>query len=147
MYNCILVPLDGSKRAERILPHVENLALSGKSKVILMQVVRVSVYSDMYIVDPVVSEDVFKKELQAAEIYLEGLQGEFREKRIETSVSVVTGPIVKAILDTAQKEKADLIAIASHGRSGIGRFFYGSVAAGVLNQIDRPLLIIRSQND
>ena len=55
--------------------------------------------------------------------------------------------VVKAIIDAAERENADLVAMASHGRSGLSRAFYGSVAAGVLQRIDRPLLLIRSRNN
>jgi nucleotide-binding universal stress UspA family protein len=50
------------------------------------------------------------------------------------------------IVNAAEKEGVDLIAIASHGRSGLSRAFYGSVTAALLQRIDRPLLLIRSQN-
>jgi nucleotide-binding universal stress UspA family protein len=50
-----------------------------------------------------------------------------------------------AILDVAAKENADLIALASHGRSGLARVFYGSVASAILQRADRPLLLIRAQ--
>ncbi|MCB0075487.1 MAG: universal stress protein, partial [Caldilineaceae bacterium] len=59
---------------------------------------------------------------------------------------VEQGPIVRTILDVAERENADLIAMASHGRSGLARVFYGSVAAGVLQSADRPLLIVRAQD-
>jgi nucleotide-binding universal stress UspA family protein len=54
---------------------------------------------------------------------------------------------VEAIINAAEREDADLIAIASHGRSGLSGVFYGSVAAGVLHRVDRPLLLIRSRGD
>jgi len=57
------------------------------------------------------------------------------------------GPAVKAIVDAAESENADLVAMASHGRTGLSRTFYGSIAAGVLQRIDRPLLLIRSRGD
>jgi len=53
---------------------------------------------------------------------------------------------VETIISVAQRENADLIAIASHGRSGLSRVFYGSVAAGIMQKIDRPILIIRARN-
>ena len=56
------------------------------------------------------------------------------------------GPVVKEILDFAEEEKVDLIALSSHGRTGLSRLFYGSVAAGILHQVDRPLLVIRAQD-
>ena len=54
------------------------------------------------------------------------------------------GQVVPSIVDLAEREKVDLVAMASHGRSGLSRFYYGSVAAGVLHRIERPLLIVRS---
>ena len=89
-------------------------------------------------------EAVFGEQAKQAEIYLDGVKGEFREKGIEARTLTAQGPVVEAIINAAQRENADLIAIASHGRSGISRFFYGSIAAGVLHRIDRPLLLIRS---
>jgi nucleotide-binding universal stress UspA family protein len=57
---------------------------------------------------------------------------------------LLSGQIVPSIVDLAEQEKVDLVAMASHGRSGLARFYYGSVAAGVLHRIERPLLIVRS---
>lgn len=52
--------------------------------------------------------------------------------------------MVSTLLAVAERENADLIGLASHGRTGLGRVFYGSVAAGLLNQTDHPLLLIRA---
>ena len=86
-----------------------------------------------------------KKHEKDAETYLAGLRGEFREKGIKAKVRVVIGSIVTAILSMAEAESVDLIAMASHGRGGLERVFYGSVATGVLHQVTRPLLIVRSR--
>jgi nucleotide-binding universal stress UspA family protein len=145
MYNKILVPLDGSKRAERILPHVEKLAHDNKAVVVFLTVVsapKIFGYDDMQYAH-------FQKEIEAsmeeAEQYLKGLSGEFRAKGIEVRHRAVMGPVVKAILDAAERESVDLVAMCSHGRGGLDRLFYGSVASGVLNRIDRALLIIRAR--
>jgi nucleotide-binding universal stress UspA family protein len=148
MYNTILVPLDGSKRAEMILRHVEELAKRYNAKVIFLQVVEPP--------PPILGSEgahmmLYQQELERreeqAESYLAALQGKFREKGIEARTRVVHGPIVEAIIDAAEGEDADLIAMASHGRSGLSQVFYGSVAAGVLQRVDRPLLLIRSRGD
>lgn len=81
---------------------------------------------------------------EEAQTYLDGWKGEFREKGIEAQALLFQGPVVQAITDAAEKKDADLIAIASHGRSGLSQCFYGSVASGVLNRVDRPLLVVRS---
>ena len=72
---------------------------------------------------------------------------EFREKGIASKVIVERGSVVKSIITAAENEDVDLIAFASHGRTGLQRVFYGSVAAGVLHQVDRPLLIIRARSE
>jgi nucleotide-binding universal stress UspA family protein len=79
-----------------------------------------------------------------AESYLASWQGEFREKGIEARTRVEQGSIVETIINAADRESADLIAMASHGHTGLSRVFYGSVAAGVLHRVDRPLLLVRS---
>ena len=146
MYAKILVPLDGSARAERILTHVEQMARSFGSNVILLRVVEpiVTVSSaDVFIP----ANDTFAAKLAQARVYLDGVKTRFQEKRIEVESRVVGNTIVDAVCETAETEKVELIAMASHGRTGAGRVFYGSVAAGVLHRIDRPLLIIRSRGE
>ena len=60
---------------------------------------------------------------------------------------VANDPAVEKIIQIADKENADLIARTSHDGGGLTRVFYGSVAAGVLNRADRPLLVIRSRKE
>ncbi len=148
MYKIILVPLDGSKRAEAILPHVENLSLCFDAKVILFIVAEPSLMLEY---DEVIdmSKYLEKRDLQKKETesYLASLQEEFSAKDIEVQTLIGHGPIVKAIIDAAERENADLVAMASHGRGGLSRTFYGSIAAGVLHRVDRPLLLIRSRGE
>ena len=148
MYKTILVPLDGSKRAEAILPHVEEMAHRFKAKVILLQVVEPPDLVALQHVELVEMRlEGLRQHMNEADAYLAGLQGEFREKNIKAKRYVESGPVIEAILNAADREGADLIAMASHGRSGLSRVFYGSVAAGVLQRVDRPLLLIRSRRN
>ena len=145
MYKIILVPLDGSKRAEEILPHIEEMAHRFAAKVVFMQVVESHILA-MSDYDAVVLDTVaFEQRTMEAKAYLTSLRGEFREKGIEARWLVEHGPIVKTIIDVATREGVDMIAMASHGRGGLSRVFYGSIAAGVLQRVDRPLLLVRSQ--
>ena len=147
MYQTILVPLDGSKRAERILKHVEALAHCFNARVIFLQVVtapNLVGYDESGILLYSHNLEQLAKETKS---YLNSLKGEFREKGIEAKTCVVGGGVVEQIIDCALKENVDLVAMTSHGRTGLARAFYGSVTAGVLNLIDRPLLIIRSRSD
>ena len=90
------------------------------------------------------SQETLSQWINEAETYLDGINGEFREKGIGARTRVESGPVVEIIIAVAEEENADLIAMASHGRTGLSRVFYGSVAAGVLHRVDRPLLLIRS---
>jgi nucleotide-binding universal stress UspA family protein len=148
MFNIILVPLDGSKRSEQILPYVEKLALGCDLKVVFLQVTQADLaYTSPpnYYADVALEKAEMERLREKAEAYLSSLQGEFREKDIQAKFIVTEGPVVRKIIEVAEREGADLIAMASHGRTGLARVFYGSVAAGVLHQVDRPLLIIRSE--
>ena len=148
MYDTILVPLDGSLRAEAILSYVKSLALKFGSRLVLLRVV-----------DPVtsvvglegmpvdVTRDLINQETEEAKRYLEHRRSSLSSEGINVQIEVRFGPIVQAIIEVADSQNADLIAIASHGRTGLARIFYGSVAAGVLHHADRPLLIIRSLGD
>lgn len=145
MYRKILVPLDGSRRAEAILPHVVELATRYNALVLLVRIVEPT---------PVVMENTraFEPELvgelvMGAESYLLGVQTALREKGIQAEIQVTFGGVVANILEIAKSENVDLIAMASHGRSGLARVFYGSVTAGVLHGVDRPLLLVRATND
>lgn len=145
MYNAILVPLDGSKRAEAILPHVEELALRSEAKVVFVRVLEPIPYVSGPEGTPItLREQELERRRRDAEEYVKARSGEFREKGLDAKGLVFQGPVVEAISNAAQREDADLIAIASHGRSGLSQCFYGSVAAGVLHRVERPLLVVRS---
>ena len=145
MYHTILVPLDGSKRAEAILPHVEELARCVDATVLLLRVVEPS--TGVQTLDgsrPSVRTMENARRTRESEDYLAAQQGEFREKGIRTQTYVTHGNVVEMITTIAERKGADLIAMSSHGRTGLARVFYGSVAAGVLHRVNRPLLIFRS---
>ena len=147
MYNYILVPLDGSKRAEAILPHVEELAKRYDAQVILLRVVESVPHPVGPVGTPVVvDQQGLEHETDQALTYLTALQEDFRAKDIDARTSIYYGPVVQAIIRAAECECADLIAMASHGRSGMSQVYYGSVAVGVLHRVDRPLLLVRSRN-
>ncbi len=146
MYRTILIPLDGSERAEKILPHVESLVACTGARIALLRVIEpVSAVVPTHASWPAVYIDQLDSMVKEAETYLAGVMERLREKKISVEARVVHGPIVESIIQTAEEVDADLIAMASHGRSGLGSVFYGSVAAGVLQRAERPLLLIRSR--
>lgn len=147
MYKKILVPLDGSKLAEIALPHAESLSLQYQADLVLLSVIdppSMTGRNDSAI-------QVFQKEMdtkmQEAEIYLKALKNQYEKQNIKTRYFVNLGSVVQNIIDTAARESVDLVLIASHGRSGLQRVFFGSIAAGVLNRIEQPLMVIRRANE
>jgi len=146
MYNKILVPLDGSKRAEAVLPHAEEMANRYGAEIILLRVEELHVMLEWdEVVDLAKCHEKFDTRKKASESYLAQHEKKFREKGIKVNARVMHGPVVKSILTVAEEMDVDIIVMASHGLSGLPRTFYGSVTAGVLQKVDRPLLIIRTR--
>jgi nucleotide-binding universal stress UspA family protein len=150
MYKTILVPLDGSELAEAILPHVEELAKLFGSTVIFLQVLELPHLvglpkGDIYDALPQMTPGEVSQHVQNTRRYLEGLVERLENEGIAAQSLIEYGPVVVTIMRAARQEDAGLIAMASHGRGGLTDVYYGSVAAGVLQRIDRPLLIVRAQ--
>jgi len=133
----ILVPLDGSKCSESILPRVEELAKGSKRGVCLLRVVSARTFLSA---DPI---DAEVKAVREAEQYLEGLKDQLHTKGLDVDTHVRYGDDVKEILDHASQKEIDLIAMSSHGRRGINWLIHGSVAEKVVQQTAKPVLMDR----
>ena len=144
MYKTILVPLDGSARAEVILSHVENLAQWSNATVLLLGVVEPE---PIMVFEPVAipfDNQLYEQQVKTTEKYLYQISEQLRAKNITSQVYVGQGRVVEQIIQVSEEKNVDLIAMVSHGRTGLAQVFYGSVAVGVLHRVNRPLLIIRS---
>lgn len=141
MYKRALVPLDGSLLAEAVIPFIVAIAGPLDMAVVLLRVIEPL---------PVMAEvpsDVIADDLQArirdAEEYLSPLAADLRGRGIEARWEVRRGPAVETILTTAKSTGADVIAMTTHGRSGLGRLLFGSVAEQVLRHADVPVFLMR----
>jgi nucleotide-binding universal stress UspA family protein len=137
------------------MPHVEALAAQEKSTVILLEVIEPASAGftpsvSMMVTPPPQELELYWKSLKAAEEgaadYLEGKAKELEKKGIATERVIQRGDPVNTVVNTAKEKNVDLIAMTSHGRSGLERVFYGSVTSGVLHKIDRPLLLVRADS-
>ena len=144
MYHRIVVPLDGSKLAEVVLEHVRALAHCMGSEVVLMRVMAYPNY-DYLLTDPGMSASLREEMEQEACNYLEPLANVLQDEGIRASADavVVTGPIADAIIEFARNQKADLIAMSTHGRTGPSRWLLGSVADRVVRGAGMPVLMVR----
>ena len=140
MYQSILVPLDGSKLAEAILPEVEELARVLKARLNLIRVSRAHVFPGA---DPTDSQ---VKVVRRAEAYLEGLRGKLSTKLADIEIHASYGSPADKILEVSRRQDIDMIAMSTHGRSGIGRWLLGSVAEKVVRHSDIPVLLLRAHD-
>ena len=148
MYHTILVPMDGSKRAEAILDHVENLAKNYGAQVVFLKVEHEPLMLGRdEVIDVARYHEEFQSRVKHSQAYLDDLKDRFREKGIDTVARLAYGSVVKAILNNAAEVNANIIAMATHGFGGLTRVSYGSVAAGVLQAAEIPILLIRSGDD
>jgi nucleotide-binding universal stress UspA family protein len=140
----ILVPLDGSELAEQVLPVVGPIARVLEAKITLLQVtsryVSVSFSSEWY---PPVQSDLEMVE-QHAKAYLERMAGGLREQGIEASTAIESGMVAQSIIEYAEGNRIDLIAMSTHGRTGLARWALGSVADRVLRAAGIPILLVRA---
>jgi nucleotide-binding universal stress UspA family protein len=144
MYTKILVPLDGSQLSEGILPYARSFAKSLKVPVELMQVIDPQTVPA--ISDPQVGRyvDAVEADMKRNIInYLKSIAGSFQHPST-VNRSVEIGNPAEIIVDKAAAHSGTLIAMATHGRSGIQRWLLGSVAYKVLHAATNPLLLMRA---
>jgi len=169
MFKRILVPLDGSPLSAAVLPHVEKLISETNAEVTLLIVAdstapigSVTVGSgdvqDM-VSSPTVGQPILERRTviregetqpqaekrikDELETYLAEAASKLAAKGILTAQTVLFGDPVEKIVDHAKGERFDVIAMATHGRSGLARLLAGSVASRVLERADIPVLLVR----
>ena len=143
----VIVPLDGSGLAEKVLPYVRVLASKLKLD---MQLVRTySLPPDAYVVaDGVIAQGPaqYRKNLhEESEKYLDGKVASLQADGISAvSATVIEGDAASELVELAEGPPQSLIAMSTHGRSGLGRWVLGSVAEKVVQHSRAPVLLIRA---
>ncbi|HET6443092.1 MAG TPA: universal stress protein [candidate division Zixibacteria bacterium] len=137
----ILVPLDGSKLAERAL--VPALALAGAMSAKLF-FIRVVIPLSLNL-DPKFYQHIIEVRQDGAKRYLRSIQPRFSSTLVDIETQVVVGRAARSIINFAQEKEIDLIVMSSHGRSGVNRWIYGGVADKVLHNAPCAKVIIHPQ--
>ena len=138
----IIVPLDGSKLAEQILPRVLTLAKLEEAEITLLNVLLPHSYSQKE--SPDSNLPWWDEDISLAQAYLLRIAGKLRRSGVAVTTDIVIGDnIASAIGDFAGREKADLIAIATHGRGGLARMLRGSVADAVMHSSRLSMLVFK----
>ena len=146
MYQKILVPLDGSELAECVLPHVESIAKGcGVGSVVFLRVLDTYMPSAAHAyLSESLKQEIEEGNEKAAREYLDEVIGRVNLNGIEIQQQLITGRVAESIAEYATRNDVDLIAIATHGRSGVSRWAWGSVADRVLRSACVPVLMVRA---
>lgn len=127
MYQTFLVPLDGSKLAERAVAVAAQLAAATQARIVLLQAIGLHVAE--------------------ARTYLADIAMPLRGRGLRVETVVAPEPAAEAIVSFIRTHPVDLVVMSTHGRSGVGRVVFGSVAEAVLTHSHAPILLLRAAKD
>jgi nucleotide-binding universal stress UspA family protein len=139
MFERILIPLDGSARAEAILGQVGRILHREDSELLFLRVIEPPPVADLEA--PAFHLDRDREEAQK---YVQAVTQRYAEKGVKAHGQVAEGAPARVILETAQTEGSTLIAMSTHGRTGMSRWLMGSVAEKVSRASEVPVLLLRS---
>ena len=144
MFKQILVPLDGSTRAEQALPVAIQLARASNGSIVLIRVANFPTdYGGGYTQAPLMTEQVIETELSNVDEYLKKVATSEVLAGISVKTEAMFGQPLQDILSVVESRRADLIVICSHGRTGLKRWALGSIAQALAHQSAVPLLVLR----
>ena len=141
MYKKILVPLDGSPNAETVLPHAEALAKSENAELIILRVPNIPT-AEYIAIDPIVASTVRQDIRTEAAKYVTETVNNLKKDNIKATGITKEGPVPDTILDVAVETQADMIAMSTHGRTGVKRWLMGSVADKIVHHSHIPVMLI-----
>ncbi len=139
----IFVPYDGSRLSESALPFIQEFARAFEAPIVLFRALFPPASSDPGFEAPIANDRLWTDLRELAERQLGELSEELGKAGLKVSTAVKFGPTVDEIVQAAKGEQADLIAMSTHGRSGVGRWIMGSVADAVVRRSDLPVLLVR----
>jgi nucleotide-binding universal stress UspA family protein len=139
----VLIPLDGSELGEAILPFAEKIAGPLDAEIVLVRVVEPLSAVEAMAAPGVVTPDTFPLREMEAKRYLTDVEKRLTGKGLRVRARIQIGSPAEEILAAAATVGADLIAMTTHGRSGLTRILFGSVAEAVLRASPVPVLMIR----
>ena len=144
MYRRILVPLDGSKVAEQVLPHAQTLAFSEGAELILLTVAA-NPALDFVFADPGLAQKAEEEQEELSKKYMADVEKQLKAAGFHVSTLLRIGAVAETILEVAEEMQVDAIAMSTHGRTGPARWLLGSVADRVVRNSKVPVLLIRAK--
>jgi len=141
----ILVPYDGSELSEAALPFIQEFAKAFGASLVLFHALFPPASAYPGFEAPIASDRLWRDLREIAEKQLAELSEKLGKAGLQVTTAVTFGPTVDEIIQAATAGQADLIAMSTHGRSGVGRWIMGSVADAVVRRSELPVLIVRPE--
>ena len=149
MYEIILVPLDGSPLSESILPYAQSLAKALNSELVLLHVIvsPVDEFVDSNKTPLVPKASLDTEVRREATRYMKDLCVKLEKEGLRATYLIREGTVTEKILEDAGIMQADLIAMSTHGRSGVRRLLMGSVTEWMIKHSPAPVMVIHPQSE
>jgi manganese transport protein len=140
MYQKILIALDNSPADENLLPHVAELASHFRSQILLLHVAdgfAARAFDQLKLAE--------SEEMKSDRDYLEKVAGDLRAKKLSVEIKLALGNPPTEIVNVAENEHCDLIAMAGHGHRLLGDIVHGSTITEVRHKTSIPILVVRAK--
>ena len=148
MHNRILVPLDGSARSEAILPYAQKLAHDATAEIILLRVlVEPAPELNVPAVSPLSPPIIDQERQQESTAYLKSMTSKLEGEGSCVTYLLRQGGVAETILEVAHNMEAQMIAMSTHGRTGMQRILLGSIAEKVVHDSPIPVLLIHPSEE
>ena len=146
-YQTIVVPVDGSETAYAAVAKSIEFAQAFGSKIIVVQVLSLDPYIAAEYISAHQTNDLIERARTSILESLDAAKAKFNHYGIEVETKILEGQVIhREIIKVAEENHADLIIIGSHGRTGLKKFFLGSVAQSLLGESHIPVLIVRQSS-
>lgn len=149
-YQKIVVPLDGSGWGQRAVTHAVDIARSNDSEIILLHVFKPPAREFTPELALAHQDEQIQELREQMKQYLIGIRAELRNEgvRVRTQYIEAEGAdVAHLICDFVNEEGVDLIVMSTHGRTGLGRLLFGSVARDVMECVSVPVLLIKPEKE
>jgi nucleotide-binding universal stress UspA family protein len=147
-YRKILVPIDGSGWSQRAIPHALDIARSNNAEIILLHVFSPPTQpytADIELAGQTGAVDDMREWVTQ---YLAGVKAEVRDQNVAVQTRLMESrDVARAICQVIERENIDLVVMSTHGRTGVARLVFGSVARSVMERSDTPVLLIRPDKE
>jgi len=144
MLEYILLPLDGSSLAERVLPHAVALSKAFNSKLTLLRVINKGDEEDQ---NNIINPMTWQMRKSEAEAYLKSVHNHLAKIDVDSEIKILDGNPAQQIIDFARNEDVELIIMSSHGSSGVSAWNINSTVQKVLLRAFMPVMIIRAYQE